>query len=44
MVLIGAAVLIASMARLSSQGTTLVRADDARTRRRPTENEIRYGL
>ena len=44
MVPIGAPLPIASIARLSNQGITLVIADDARTMRRPTEKGIQYGL
>jgi hypothetical protein len=41
---IGAPAVIASIARRSSQGITLVMADDATTISRPTEKEIQYGL
>jgi hypothetical protein len=44
MVAIGAPLPIASIARRSSHGMTLVIADDATTIARPTENEIQYGL
>jgi hypothetical protein len=35
---------MASIARRSNQGMTLVIAADATTMRRPTENGIQYGL
>jgi hypothetical protein len=43
MVFIGAALPIASIARRSSHGMTLVIAEDARTMTSPTLNEIQYG-
>jgi hypothetical protein len=44
MVRIGAPAPMASIARLSIQGITLVIADDARTMRSPAVKGIRYGL
>ena len=44
MVLIGAPAPMASIARRSTQGMTLVIADDARTIRRPAVKGIQYGL
>jgi hypothetical protein len=44
MVPIGAPAPIASIARRSSQGITLVIADEATTISSPIENEIQYGL
>jgi len=43
-VLIGAPAPMASIARRSTQGMTLVIADDARTIRRPAVKDFQYGL